>query len=161
MKKLHILIAEDSKTQMKVLEKQLSTQYMLTGANNGSEAIKKLAMNPKPHVILLSLRMPIVDGFGVLKHIIAEKIKIKILVITSQLRQSVESQVIKLGADYLLTKPLDVETLYNLLERWTCQILGKEALKAELDTSGKKYPFSIIEKCGYICGYENVKFFHP
>ncbi|MBF0430906.1 MAG: DUF2225 domain-containing protein [Fibrobacteria bacterium] len=161
MTRMRILIAEDSKTQVKILEKQLSALYDLTTVFDGAEAIRKLGTGELPQVIILDIRMPRVDGFKVMEHIDAEKLPVKVLVITSALRQSVEAKALRLGTDYILTKPLDMEALHNLLARWSKEIMGNAEIKLQEDLTGNKLPFTIVDKCCYICGYEKVKIFMP
>ncbi|MFC1586626.1 DUF2225 domain-containing protein, partial [Fibrobacterota bacterium] len=66
-----------------------------------------------------------------------------------------------LGADYLLTKPLDFDSVFNLLKKWETETPVQANLKPELDEYGKKLPFSTINMSCYICGYESVKMHVP
>lgn len=161
MAAVDILIAESSRVQYTLMEKHLSTHYVLTIAKDGNEALQHLKEGKKFPIMILDLGLPIRDGFELLQFIKETKIEGKILVITNKPRKEVEKSAIEQGADYLMTTPLDFELLIALLTIWSKKESKKVKLVAQTDDSGNKFPFSTVSKCCYICGYEDVKIHLP
>lgn len=65
-----IMIAEDDVFIGDIYEVKLQDAgYDVVLANNGREAIEKLESGIKPHIILLDIVMPYMDGFDVLEAI--------------------------------------------------------------------------------------------
>ncbi len=84
----------------------------LETAADGFEAGLKIA-SFKPHLIVLDLMMPGLDGFKVCEQVKSdpETEHIKILIVTAYGSEENIERVLQLGADDYLIKPLDVEEL--------------------------------------------------
>lgn len=68
--KTTVLIVEDDKFLRTLLAEKLKREgFVVVNSENGGEALVKLKENPRPHVILLDLLLPIIDGFEVLKRL--------------------------------------------------------------------------------------------
>ena len=68
-----ILIVDDDKTFQKVLSDKLkSLNYEVVSAMDGEEGLK-MALEGKPDLILLDIKMPRLDGIGFLKTLKAKK----------------------------------------------------------------------------------------
>jgi len=66
--KFIILVVEDDKFLLTLLAEKLKREGLLVvSAENGQEALVKMKEEPRPHVILLDLLLPILDGFEVLR----------------------------------------------------------------------------------------------
>ncbi len=66
-KRLMILVVDDNPLNLKLLETILSKDgYQVISAGNGPDA-RKIALNEKPDLILLDIKMPKEDGFNVIK----------------------------------------------------------------------------------------------
>ncbi len=87
-------------------------------AFDGFDAGVKL-VSFKPHLIILDLSMPNMDGFEVCKYIkkIPESKNIKILVMTGHGTQENKEKVISMGADAFLIKPSPKNTIIKNVEK--------------------------------------------
>ena len=66
--KQFVLIIEDDKFLRTLLGQRLKSEGMVVvEAENGQEGLVKMKSDPRPHIVLLDLLLPIVDGFEVLK----------------------------------------------------------------------------------------------
>ena len=107
--KRRVLIVDDEFINREILGNILSTQYEVTYAENGKEALEKLTdRSLRFSLILLDLLMPVMDGFEVIEKIEGdENLKnIPVIVMTSEKDAEVKS--IKLGASDFSTKPFDM-----------------------------------------------------
>lgn len=75
-------------------------------AGDGREGLE-LAWSWQPDVILLDLVMPVMSGTELLRRYRREGGKAKVLVLTGMDLQKVQGQVFALGADYVLSKPVN------------------------------------------------------
>ncbi len=107
MSQKSILIVEDSQ----YLAESLFDMFTLKGhlaqiAPSGREAIE-LALNTKPDLILLDIRLPDIDGYEVYRRLRKDDwgAKVKIIILTAS--ESIENiaKNIDLPRDYILFKP--------------------------------------------------------
>jgi CheY-like chemotaxis protein len=81
--------------------------------------------HPLPHLVILDLAMPHLDGFGVLEWLRGrrELAAIPVVVLTSSANPHDERRAIRLGARAFHTKPADLDALgvqvRELVKRWT------------------------------------------
>lgn len=86
--------------------------YEVRSATSGEEALKAVEQF-KPHVVLLDIKMPGVNGVQVLQEIKAKFPKLKVIMVTAlETRDKIE-ECLRLGADNYITKPLSLEYLEN------------------------------------------------
>jgi two-component system, chemotaxis family, chemotaxis protein CheY len=65
-----VLIIEDDRFSQRIMQETLKSKgFTAFTADNGQEAIEVLEANPEIRVCLLDLNMPVLDGYGFLKHI--------------------------------------------------------------------------------------------
>lgn len=111
-----ILLADDDLELGKMLEGELkSFGYNVKAVDDGEKAISELKQS-QFDLAILDIRMPKVDGFGVLKFIKEEKPAVKVIMLTAyaDLKHSIMSM--QGGADEFLSKPYELETLRNTIE---------------------------------------------
>ena len=91
--------------------------YDLAVAYDGFEAGEKFAAF-RPHLIILDIRMPGLDGYKVCSRIRSnpENKNVKILFISGTIDKDTIAQITKLGADGYLTKPFSVKVLKDKLQ---------------------------------------------
>lgn len=107
-----ILLVEDDNFLSDVLSKKLSNEKVnVTHATSGEEAVE-LAQKELPHLILLDLVLPGINGFETLKQIKAdERTKNAHVIILSNLSQEEDIERAKtLGADAFLVKAISTPT---------------------------------------------------
>ncbi|HNX10950.1 MAG TPA: response regulator [bacterium] len=113
-----ILIAEDEASIARALELKLTKLgYEVALANNGEVALRLLKQQSF-NLLLLDLIMPVLDGFGVLEAMKAEKIKVPVLV-CSNLGQDEDIKKAKaLGAsDYIVKSDTPISQIVQRIEK--------------------------------------------
>jgi diguanylate cyclase (GGDEF)-like protein len=99
-----ILVIDDEKTNLLILHRILSPEYVIFTAKSGSEGLKRAA-SERPDLILLDIIMPDISGFDVLKALKGDPdLKdIPIIIITGLDNEEDEEKGLLMGAvDYIL-----------------------------------------------------------
>jgi CheY-like chemotaxis protein len=115
-----ILLIDDDKDDQyffyRALE-EVDTTVQLFGAGDGNEAFEKLRF-VRPDIILLDLVMPGMNGVSFLKKIKEDKKlrDIPVVVYTTDLSIFKEKEVLALGAEKVILKPLDFEGTVNIIK---------------------------------------------
>jgi DNA-binding NtrC family response regulator len=125
-----ILLLEDDVENLRSLSKALEkVGYTVHGFQDAREGMAFFKANPGVDLVLTDLRMPGLDGMGVLKLVKDANPEVGVLLITAF--GSVESavQAMKVGADDYLAKPVD---LYELRKRVEA-LVEKRRLAREVD----------------------------
>jgi len=108
----HILVVDDSPDNVFLIQTILEEEgYTTSTAEDGHSALAQIEQSP-PHLVLLDIMMPGMDGFEVTKRI-RENAKlpfIPILLITAHDSPSV-AQGLDIGADDFIRKPVEVDEL--------------------------------------------------
>lgn len=113
MDKIRVLVADDNREFRDVLKEYLSSQDDMEAvgfASNGPETID-LVNRLNPDVLILDIIMPQIDGIGVLEKISSISRRPKIMVLSAFGQEKVAQQAARLGADYYILKPFDLEIL--------------------------------------------------
>ncbi len=108
---MRILIADDQKRTRQGLKALLSTSLSETEiweAANGAEALR-LAEDIHPHLVLMDIRMPEVDGLDATRGIKSRWPEIKVLVLSMYQNRQEEAQAA--GADLFVSKGESPERL--------------------------------------------------
>lgn len=101
-----ILVVDDEKSILDVLTCALKREgYLIEKAYNGQEALDKVK-SFKPHIIILDLMIPVINGYEVCKRL--ENHNIGIIMLTA--KNDIVDKIVglELGADDYLTKPFDL-----------------------------------------------------
>jgi two-component system, sensor histidine kinase and response regulator len=110
-----ILIVDDSSTNNLLFQHLLEEEgYTVIIADNGEDAIK-MADNDRPHLILLDIMLPGVDGFQVLQKLKEnEKTKdIPVVMVTAKNDTWSMKKSMDLGAYEYVVKPIQVESFLD------------------------------------------------
>ena len=112
MKKPRILVVDDEKLNVELLEGILSEKYEVVSAYSGKEALLEVEKNP-PDLILLDIMMPGMTGYEVCKELKGNKktLHIPILMVTGLKEKTEKIKGLEAGADDFLNKPVDVTEL--------------------------------------------------
>ncbi|RYZ95232.1 MAG: response regulator [Sphingobacteriaceae bacterium] len=121
MKGLKLLIAEDNNINILLLEKLLAKWDIQTAVVfNGQEALNKLLTDSFDGV-LMDIHMPVMDGYEATLAIraLTDKIKsqIPIIAITASVSGDVYSRIREVGMQDFLSKPFQVDQLYEKLQQ--------------------------------------------
>jgi len=84
--------------------------YEVDTASSGFQALEQVKA-VRPHVVLLDVHMPGMDGMKVLKEIKERYPKVKVIMVTAIETQEKIEEAMRLGADNYITKPLSLEYL--------------------------------------------------
>ncbi len=85
-------------------------EYETQVAQSGKEALEKLKTF-NPHVILLDVRMPEMDGIETLKRIRDFDSEVGVIMVTAVHEVNIGREALKLGAADFVTKPIDLDYL--------------------------------------------------
>ncbi|MDR2501506.1 MAG: diguanylate cyclase [Treponema sp.] len=101
-----ILIIDDEKANLMVLNKMLSSEYTVLTAKSGSEGLSRIEAE-KPDLILLDIIMPDMNGFEILKRLKErnETGRIPVIIITGLDNEEDEEKGLLLGAVDYIIKP--------------------------------------------------------
>lgn len=109
-----ILVVDDIRTNIKVLEAKLTSEYYeVIAASNGPEALEA-AVHQKPDLILLDVMMPGMDGFEVCRRLKAnpDTAHVPVIMVTALGDPEDRVQGLSAGADDFLTKPVDDTAMF-------------------------------------------------
>jgi two-component system response regulator MprA len=107
-----ILVVDDERAVRESLRRALELEgYEIELAEDGREALERLAAESQPDVLVLDVLMPGVDGLEVCRRLRRAGSRLPVLMLTA--RDAVENRVAGLdaGADDYLTKPFALEEL--------------------------------------------------
>lgn len=137
---IRVLAVEDDPSARLLLTDGLSKQKKLelcAVAEDGLEGLE-LMRELKPDVVLLDLIMPGMDGLSFLRNL-SRKERPVVVVVSQVSGQGVIRQALRLGASYYLIKPLNFQSLPDLLSGLCLVPLTKKAeeLLKELNVKGR------------------------
>ena len=121
--KLTIMIAEDDDNNYCLLNSILKNDYRLIHAWNGKEAVN-MFKEYNPHLILMDLNMPEMDGYMATKEIRKISKKVPIIAVTAFAYASDEQKVMDNGFDGYMSKPINAKQLKAQIN----SILGKRLI---------------------------------
>ncbi len=141
-----ILIVEDEKDIIKMLDYNLKKEGFKTlSARNGEDAIA-LVKREHPDIILLDLMLPGMDGLEVCKSLKGERktAPIPIIMLTAKSQESDKIVGLELGADDYVTKPFSPRELVARVRAVLRRINEKERLPEALRIGDLAIDFSKI-----------------
>ena len=105
----HILIVDDTPTNIEILLAMLEGEYALSFATSGPKALELLAKGVKPDLILLDVMMPGMDGYEVCVALKADPSTrdIPVIFITAKTDPVSEGQALEVGGVDYITKPVN------------------------------------------------------
>ena len=132
-----VLVVDDEPQNRALLRDPLEASgYEVKEAENGWQALKKIALHP-PDVILLDVMMPDIDGFEVCRRLKneAKTAHIPILMVTALTDRHERLLGIKSGANDYLNKPVDLKDLILRVGNAVHSKLLHDQLQAEQEKS--------------------------
>lgn len=105
-KDISLLIAEDNPSNFRYIETILQKDYRLLHAWNGEEAVE-LYTKHKPHIILMEIGMPVLDGYKAATEIRKLSASVPILAVMAYAFASDEQRILDSGFDGYVPKPID------------------------------------------------------
>jgi CheY-like chemotaxis protein len=112
-----VLLVEDTEDNRFMMRRLLEmTGYRVVEAMNGEEAVK-LAQTESPHLILMDLSLPVIDGLAATRLI--RKLpgceSTPIIAVSAHDTSDFQSEAIEAGCNTYVTKPIDFAELEELI----------------------------------------------
>ena len=104
--KLTILIAEDNDSNYRLFETILRRDYRLIHARDGEQAVE-LCRTEHPHLILMDINMPVMNGYEATAEIRKLSESVPIIAVTAFAFASDEQKVLQSGFDGYMAKPIN------------------------------------------------------
>jgi CheY-like chemotaxis protein len=120
----NILIVDDDMRNVFALTKVLESSHMhVFMAPNGAKALEVLEKNNKVDLILMDIMMPVMDGYEAMSRIKKNKnlLKIPVIALTAKAMKEDREKALAAGANDYLSKPVDIQKLFNLMRIWLYQ----------------------------------------
>jgi len=114
---IRLLLVDDERDFVNILKKRLLLRGICVDvAYDGGEAIDYLT-NSQPHVMLLDLRMPGMDGLDVLRVCKERWPEIEVIVLTGHGDGDDQAEAQRLGSFAFLRKPANFEELVTQIQK--------------------------------------------
>ena len=115
-----LLVVDDDQQELNTIKrlfKPYANRLELRAVDRGIDALVQLGIFV-PHVVLLDVVMPGLDGIEVCRRlrVMDETQNIKVIIMSAHLTEEIEEQAMKAGAIQCLHKPLDVARVLAALE---------------------------------------------
>lgn len=129
-------------------------------ANNGQEAVSRLASDHQFDLILMDCQMPVMDGYEATRRIrqMPELAHLPIIAMTANAMAGDREKVLEAGMNDHLGKPINVDLMYRLIAKWTggASLPGKQAPDAdhqpEAETMTEEQPSSTDSPAASLMG---------
>ena len=135
IKKSKILVVDDDPDIVEILRYNLSLEgYDVKTASNGKECLKKVK-NFIPHVILLDVMMPVMDGIQTcsLLKLIPTLMNTRIIFLSARNEDFTQISAFDAGADDYISKPVKPKILMKKIASIVKRLNKQTDLKEELD----------------------------
>ena len=128
-----VLIVDDEPSVVEVFQEFLASQgYALTVAGSGEEAVRRLP-ELKPDVILTDLNLPGLSGLEVMRAAKSVDPEVCVVVVTGYASASTAIDALRQGAYDYVTKPFDLDDVFQIVERGAAnrrlKVLNRELLE--------------------------------
>jgi putative two-component system response regulator len=113
-----ILVVDDTEANIDVLVEILADHYDVSVAMDGASALE-IVEEDQPHLVLLDIMMPDMDGYEVLKRIKAGDLTKHIPVVFVSAKSEIDDKLdgIEMGASAYIAKPIDPDEVLNTVAR--------------------------------------------
>jgi CheY-like chemotaxis protein len=121
---IRVLYVEDAAVIRDTIVRLLELKgYTVNHAKNGKEGVE-LALSWNPHVILMDLRMPVMDGYKAISEIKAnpQTRDLPVFVISAWSSKKERTQAKLAGADEFFVKPPDLDRLTEAIDKAAARV---------------------------------------
>jgi signal transduction histidine kinase/CheY-like chemotaxis protein len=113
-----ILVAEDDNINFLLLKTILEKKnHQVIRAKNGQEVVDISASNPDIDLIFMDIKMPVLDGYEAFEKIKEQKPDCIVIAQTAHSSNEVKEKIMKAGFSGYITKPLDKDKIYELINK--------------------------------------------
>ncbi len=121
-----ILIVDDEQGMREVLTVLLEQQgHRVIAASDGEQALEIVAHQP-PDLVISDVRMPKVDGIGLLTGIREQYPHLPVIMMTAYASSDSTIQAMRLGADDYITKPFRIDEIRLVVEKALAKSRAKQ-----------------------------------
>ena len=120
------LVVDDSPTMRQMVAFTLTNAgFTVVEAENGKDAVSKVADGSKMDIVVTDLNMPEMDGIEATKQIRSHEIQFKpgtrvpILALTANVMNEFKQKCLGAGMDDFLTKPIKRDLVFEALQTWS------------------------------------------
>ena len=129
LKGRRIMLVEDNELNREIAYELLTeTGLIVDAVQNGKEAVELLKKQPENfyELIFMDIQMPVMNGYEATRSIRAGKSdywrNIPVIAMTANVFQEDESRAAECGMSGYITKPIDMDVIYSVLEKWLPKI---------------------------------------
>jgi CheY-like chemotaxis protein len=114
-----VLVVEDHQDTRESLALLLEAKgYTVDSAQDGREALQKLRCGMAPCLVLLDLHMPVMSGWQLRRKLLEDESLAALPVIVLSGEQDLDASIAGLNVTAHLEKPVQLDRLYGLLEKY-------------------------------------------
>ncbi len=118
-----ILIAEDDNINFLLFQKMMQhKKYKIIRAINGQEAVDICLNNPNIDLVLMDIKMPLMNGFEALEQILPIRPNLPIIAQTAYSSSEDKMKIEEAGFTDYITKPLNRERLFELIDKYLSKL---------------------------------------
>lgn len=112
IEKPYVLLVDDNEPTRTLMTALLQREFMIVAASDGIDAVEQLKTRSFA-AVLLDLRMPLLDGYGVLDFLQqnAPDMLKRVIVVTAALSKSEMERARDYGVHAIVEKPFEIEVL--------------------------------------------------
>ncbi len=124
---MRILIVEDNELNRDMLRRRLEFRgYLVECAEDGVAGLK--AAESMPDLILMDMSLPEIDGWEVTRRLksMDKTRSIPVIALTAHALKQDQEKAVQAGCDAFHAKPVEMEELIHLIERFSPREPGKE-----------------------------------
>ncbi len=112
-----ILIVEDVELNVDLLTQLLEDDYNLLVASDGAQGVT-MALENNPDLILMDISLPMMDGYEATRRIRQTLTSLPIVGLSAHAMQSDIERAKAAGCNDYLTKPVDDNLLFKMLDKY-------------------------------------------
>ena len=163
-----LLIVDDDSLTRNIFKKVFESQYNIIEAKNGSEAvdiIEKNVIKPsgdKPQNIVgicLDLKMPVMDGFGVLNYLQDKRLlnKLPVVIVSADDAKETKEQVYAYDIADMIEKPFNFELIKKRVNNMISMYMKSNSLNEMVRTQDKTLKRIVTSYANaYLTDYQKV-----
>jgi len=133
-----ILIVEDNEKNMKLVRDVLQYKgYQTLEAVTGTDGLR-LAHERKPALVLMDIQLPDIDGITALSRLRGdpETQSIPVVAVSASVMPDEQQKIVTAGFDAYVTKPINVKSFVETVERFIGKPQGKQ--RDDADNPGSR-----------------------